>query len=382
MSRTRTQVRTRLAVGITLSTVAITLLLVVATAALASWRADDPDTTAKVGAAQVNGETVLVVADSSGSGADVAAASRRDALGWMIVALAIAVVPSIAVAWVVSSRLMGSVDEAMAAAERQELERRRRLDEVIHELRTPLAVAGTNLELAADDPDVSDDTQRLIDAARRAADRMRRTVDDLAEHGRLSVSTKDGLDLAAEARAVVAEHTGPARARGIHLRAVGEGRLALPEGDRAAVRTALGNLASNAVRLAPGGSTITVSFGHHEHWAWAAVTDEGPGLAPKLHARVFTRGWRGRHDADRDRGDQQRGLGLTISRQLIEAHGGLLTVESEEGLGSTFTVWLPLDPDASERLIVQADRLHPAARPWALTPALHASLHHLPVPSP
>ena len=64
MSPSRTQVRTRLAVGITLSTVVITLLVGVVTAALALWRADDPNATAKVGAAQVNGETVLVVAET------------------------------------------------------------------------------------------------------------------------------------------------------------------------------------------------------------------------------------------------------------------------------------------------------------------------------
>ncbi len=114
--------------------------------------------------------------------------------------------PSLAVAWIVSARLMGTVDKALADVEATELERRRRLDEVIHELRTPLAVAGTNLELAADDPAIGEDTSRLIDAARRVADRMRRTVDDLAEHGRLSVSRSDVLDLGAEVRGVAAEH--------------------------------------------------------------------------------------------------------------------------------------------------------------------------------
>jgi signal transduction histidine kinase len=365
MTMSRTHVRTRLAVGITLTTVVITLLVGVATAALAFWRADDPSATAKVGAAQVNGETVLVVADSAGSATANADDARRDALGWMLVALGAAVVPSIAVAWVVSARLMGTVDEAMANVEQRDAERRRRLDEVIHELRTPLAVAGTNLELAASDPTVGDDTQQLIDAARRAADRMRRTVDDLAEHGRLSVSTKDGLDLAAEARAVVAEHAGPARARNILIQALGQHRLPVPEGDRAAVRTALGNLTSNAVRLAPGGSTITVSVGRLDNWAWAAVSDEGPGIAPRHHASVFARGWRGRHDKDRDRGGEQRGLGLTISRQLTEAHRGVLTVDSEEGMGTTFTVWLPLDDAARATDVVEPDRLHPTTRPWA-----------------
>lgn len=379
MPLSRTRVRTRLAVGITLSTVVITLLVGVATAALAFWRADHPNATAKVGAAQVNGETVLVVADSTGNASTTADDARRDALGWMLVALGAAVVPSIAVAWVVSARLMGTVDEAMANVEQRDAERRRRLDEVIHELRTPLAVAGTNLELAASDATLTDDTQQLIDAARRAADRMRRTVDDLAEHGRLSVSTKDGLDLAAEARAVVAEHAGPARARGIHIAAVGEQRLPIPQGDRAAVRTTLGNLTSNAVRLAPGGSSITVSVGQIDRWAWAAVSDEGPGIAAKHHANVFARGWRGRHDRDRDRGTEQRGLGLTISRQLTEAHGGVLTIDSEEGTGTTFTVWLPLDDEARVADVIDPDRLHPAERPW-LTPALHAPLHHHPVP--
>jgi signal transduction histidine kinase len=174
------------------------------------------------------------------------------------------------------------------------------------------------------------------------------------------------LDLAAEARAVVAEHAGPARARGLHLRVGGASVLGWPAGDRAAVRTALGNLTSNAVRLAPSGSSIVVSCGEHGAWAWVAVTDEGPGLPPRLHERVFERGWRGRHDRDRDRSPDpaRRGLGLTITRQLTEAQGGLITLDSEEGAGSTFTIWLPLTDDAAETDVIAADRLHPAVRPW------------------
>jgi signal transduction histidine kinase len=365
MRFSRLNVRMRLAVGLTLSTLTITLLVGVVTATLAFWRADDPNAIARAGATQVDGVTVVVVADDGATAA--AADARSDALGWMLVALGVAVVPSLAVAWAVSARLMGRVDSALAEVEATERERQRRLDEVIHELRTPLAVAGTNLELAADDPSIDEDTARLIDAARRAADRMRRTVDDLAEHGRLSVTRSDQLDLATEIRAVAAEHTGPARARSILLRAAGSTRLFVPDGDRAAVRTTLGNLTSNAVRLAPGGSTITVSCGEHAGWAWAAVSDEGPGIATRLHAHVFARGWRGPHDRDRDRvsAPGQRGLGLTISRQLTEAHGGVLTIESEEGLGTTFTVWLPVDPDASASDIVSADRLHPLVRPWS-----------------
>ena len=361
--------RTRLFVGLTVSTLLIVGLASLATAALSTWRADDPPPTMGVGAARVDRDVALVVVAQQGS-RDVAAEARHDALGWMLAALGLTVLPAMAVAWFASGRLRRTVDLALADVEAKattkEEERRRRLDEVIHELRTPLAVAGTNLELAASDPAIGPDTARLVDAARRAADRMRRTVDDLAEHGRLAVTRADVLDLAAEARAVVAEHTGPARARGIHLQVGGASVLGWPAGDRAAVRTALGNLTSNAVRLAPSGSSIVVSCGEHGVWAWVAVTDEGPGLPPGLHERVFERGWRGRHDRDRDRSPDpvRRGLGLTITRQLTEAQGGLITLDSEEGAGSTFTIWLPLTDDAAESDVIADDRLHPTVRPW------------------
>ena len=361
--------RIRLFLGLAVSTLLVVGLASLITAALATWRADDPQPTMGVGATRVDRDVALVVVAQQGSG-DVAAEARHDALGWMLAGLGLAVPPAMAVAWFASGRLRRNVDRALADVETKETvreeERRRRLDEVIHELRTPLAVAGTNLELAASDPALGPDTGRLVDAARRAADRMRRTVDDLAEHGRLAVTRADVLDLAAEARAVVAEHAGPARARGLHLRVGGASVLGWPAGDRAAVRTALSNLTSNAVRLAPSGSSIVLSCGEHGAWAWVAVTDEGPGLAPRLHERVFERGWRGRHDRDRDRSPDpaRRGLGLTITRQLTEAQGGLITLDSEEGAGSTFTIWLPLTDDAAETDVIAADRLHPAVRPW------------------
>jgi signal transduction histidine kinase len=290
----------------------------------------------------------------------------------MLVALGVSVVPVAGAAWVLSRRLTGDIDAALAELDTTEHDRRRRLDEVIHELRTPLAVAGTNLELAASDPALDPETQRLIDAARRANERMSRTVDDLAEHGRLAVHRTETVDVAATVRAVVTEHAGPAQARAIRLAAAGESALPVPAGDPAAVHTALGNLVDNAVRLAPGGSTVLVSCGQLGHWAWAAVTDEGPGIAEADQPLVFDRGWRGRHDRDRDRGDGQHGLGLTIARQLVEANDGRLTVSSGEHDGSTFALWLPLADDARDSDVVAADGIHPVSLPW-LRPAIARS---------
>jgi signal transduction histidine kinase len=352
------------AIGLTLSTLAVAALVGIAATLLAVWRADDPQDQARAGAARV-GEDVAVVVVAEDEAGDAAAEARKDALGWMLVALALSVVPAVGVGWFVSSRVLTTVDRALADVDATDRERRRRLDEVVHELRTPLAIAGTNLELAAGDPTLDGDTAGLIEAARRANERMRRTVDDLADHGRLAVDV-DGasVDVVAEARAIAAEHLGPARARGVDVRLDAPDRLPPVVGDRAAVRTALGNICSNAVRLAPQGSVITLSCGEHEGWVWTSVADEGPGLPAHLHPRAFERGWRGRHDRDRERSPDTRGLGLTISRQLVEANGGLVTIDSEEGTGSTFTVWLPARPDAAPDDVLAPDRLHPAIRPW------------------
>jgi signal transduction histidine kinase len=356
----------RLAVALTLSTVLIVGLVAIVTAALATWRADDPAAVTQTGVARV-GNDVAVIIVAADPAADAAAQARRDALGWMVAALAVSVVPATAAAWFVSRRLLRRVDDAMATVDAAEVDRRRRLDEVIHELRTPLAVAGTNLELAASDPALDTETERLIDAARRANERMSRTVDDLAEHGQLSVDVSGRVDLAVLARAVATEQAGPARARAVQMVVVGASSLAVPAGDAAAVHTALGNLVGNAVRLAPGGSTISISCGSSGEWAWAAVTDEGPGVAERDHALVFERGWRGRHDRDRDRGDGQHGLGLTIARQLVEANGGLVTMQSQEFVGSTFTVWLPLSPEARDADVLAPDGVHPTVMPWWTT---------------
>jgi signal transduction histidine kinase len=154
-------------------------------------------------------------------------------------------------------------------------------------------------------------------------------------------------------------------AHGIFVTARGVLPTIVPSVDPAAVRIAIGNFLSNAVRLAPAGSSVSVDWGPSGSWAWLAVSDEGPGLAPHHHSRVFERGWQGSHDRHRANGSGEAGLGLTISRQLTEAQGGAVTVDSEEGRGSTFTIWLPLEPAADRRQVVSPDQIHPAIRPWA-----------------
>jgi signal transduction histidine kinase len=104
---------------------------------------------------------------------------------------------------------------------------------------------------------------------------------------------------------------------------------------------ALGNLLSNAVKYTPDGGSIRVEAGAEGGELWIRVSDTGPGIGPEEQTRVFEpfyRGQRGR------RFPQGMGLGLTIARDVIGAHGGRLQVDSTPGQGSRFTLHIPLTP--------------------------------------
>jgi signal transduction histidine kinase len=103
----------------------------------------------------------------------------------------------------------------------------------------------------------------------------------------------------------------------------------------------VGNLLSNAVRLPPPGTDITVAGGRRDGWLWLAVADRGPGISADDQARVFDRFWRGPAAAGRDDRDRRTGLGLAIVRQIVESHGGQVALFSTEGDGATFVLWFP-----------------------------------------
>lgn len=353
-----TGVRAKLAVGIAVATLLVAAVVAVTATAFSAWQEPDPSEP-RVGVAQIDGEIVVLIADNDLANA---AEARTATLRWSLVALGLSAIPAVAVGWIVAGSMLGTVNKALAEVEAAEQERDRRLQEVVHELRTPLAVMGTNLELAAMDPGADSESAGFIDAAHRALGRMDRTIDDLVGHGGLAVDgAHEAADIGVVAADIAEEYSGPARHRGIHLAIRGSGTLATGSAERAPLRTVLSNLLANAIRLAPRGSSITVDWGAVTGWAWVAVTDEGPGLPESHHARVFERGWRGPHERYRDTG---AGLGLTIARQLTEAQGGRLTVTSQEGAGSTFIVWMPTTADADTETVVDADGIHPAVAPW------------------
>jgi signal transduction histidine kinase len=233
--------------------------------------------------------------------------------------------------------MLGRVDDAFEG-------QRQFIHEASHELRNPLAVIRTNLEVTLADPDATaEELRRTAETVERSSERMARLVDDLlvyARKGTLSLQREPVAagELVADA---ADEFVGVAEARGVHLvTSFAEGLWV--EGDRLALRQALANLLANAVRYSPTGSTIRVRAGRSDPWIWMSVEDEGPGIAPEDQQRVFQRFWRGDPKASREEG--RSGLGLTIVRQTAESHGGEVKLASTPGKGTAFALWLPAAP--------------------------------------
>jgi signal transduction histidine kinase len=229
--------------------------------------------------------------------------------------------------------MLDRLDEAFQA-------QRQLIDDASHELRSPLAIIRAHLDAALNSPDASPaERERAVEVIDRATNRMSRLVEDLLATARRSSGAlaDDDVDLSAVAREAGEEFAVLASSQEIRLSYQLTPDLVLI-GDRDALRRAVGNLLSNAVRLAA--STITVATGQQPGWLWLTVTDDGPGIAPEDRARVFDRFWRQAHAPAL--GDRHTGLGLAIVRQIVESHDGRVALFSDEDTGgAVFVLWFP-----------------------------------------
>ena len=242
-------------------------------------------------------------------------------------------------------QLAGTFDDMLDRLDMAFSAQTRFIHEASHELRNPLAVIRTNLEVTLGNPDASVAELRKAGAVvTRSAERMATLVDDLLDHARQETraTSVEVVDITGVVQHVVEEFDIPAASDGISLISAAEPEL-LVEGDPVALRRALANLLANAIRLAPEGTVISVRAGRIEDWIWMGVQDQGPGIAKSDQQRVFRRFWRGdRNDtSEKMRKDGRSGLGLAIVTQIAETHGGAVRLESELGQGSTFVVWMP-----------------------------------------
>ena len=238
------------------------------------------------------------------------------------------------------SRLGMTFDAMADAIEKDRMMERRLTTDVAHELRTPLMAIQATIEAIVDGV-FEPDEERLgtIDAE---VQRLSRLVDALLKLSRLEnrkiPMNKKRLNLGELITDIIGTHEAYVQDAGLKLVFEADDDVEV-FGDADMLRQATANLISNAVRYTPEG-TITVRVTRGETMASISVADTGIGLSPEECKKVFGRFWRG--DAGRNRAQGGLGIGLSVVKEIVDRHNGLVRVEGEKGVGSTFTILIPL----------------------------------------
>lgn len=220
-------------------------------------------------------------------------------------------------------RLADTFDEMLERLDAAFSSQRQFLADTSHDLRTPLTVIRSNIELVSGDSDADlDDWRRAGTVIQRNAERMSAMIQGLLATARMQSDKAKAMavDLADLVDSKVSDFGPVAAEESVDI----EGRPSQASvlGIEVALDRALSNLIDNAVKAAPQGTTVLVSSGMTEGWAWLGVVDAGSGLPADPGDRV--------------------GLGLSIVTQIAESHGGALaTYPGLDGRGTTMVIWLP-----------------------------------------
>lgn len=241
--------------------------------------------------------------------------------------------------------------------EREELQRLREMDQfktaflnmAAHELNTPLTPIKLQMHILRETitPRLAPDQRRSFDVLERNLDRVALLVQNMLDVGRIQSGRvalhPERMDLAAAVAEAVESFVGMARAHEVTLEA-GQAGAVWVDADAQRVSQILFNLLANAVKFTAAGGTILVSTEAREGAVVVRVRDTGVGLSAEQRTQLF-RPFGQAHSGTQTAARTGTGLGLYISRQLAELHGGTLAVESPgPGLGSTFILTLPAAP--------------------------------------
>jgi signal transduction histidine kinase len=217
--------------------------------------------------------------------------------------------------------------------------RRRMTADIAHDLRSPLSVILGYTEALSDGK--LEPTSEILRVMHTEARHLNHLIDDLktlslADAGELplvlqNVSPGDLLQRAADSQRVLASQ------KGIHLETHLPAGLPEIRVDVERMAQVLGNLTNNSLRYTPAGGKITLSARAEAGRVHLAVSDTGAGISPEDLPFVFERSFRGDKARQQVEGSES-GLGLAIAKSLVEAQGGVISVTSQEGKGTTFTI--------------------------------------------
>jgi heavy metal sensor kinase len=240
-------------------------------------------------------------------------------------------------------QLAAVFNHTFARLEQSFAQMRRFTADASHELRTPLTAIRSVGEVGLRAPRDEQAYREIIGNMLEEVDRLRHLVEGLLMLSRADAGyvklTPEPVDLAALAREV-AHHLGVLAEEKQQSLTVEAMKPVYGWVDRLVLRQAIINVVDNAIKYSADKAHIRVVVTEHLQGATLEVIDTGPGIAPQHHEHIFDRFYRVDQARSRERGGT--GLGLSIARWAVEAHGGYIELESEEGRGSTFRIVLPV----------------------------------------
>jgi PAS domain S-box-containing protein len=246
--------------------------------------------------------------------------------------------------------LVGSVSSHWDISQRKGLERARSqfINNVSHQFRTPV----TTLKLYAQlmqKTELPEKSQRYLEIMEDQIDWLTQLIQDTLEMTALdsgkAVTSWEPISLSITLQDTITHYQNRAETSGLNLMTTPlPPDIPTVTGDQARLTQAIVELVENAITFTPPGGQVVLEAGTAEdkgrRWLTLAVQDTGPGISPEEQEKVFDRFFRG--ELAESGHTPGTGLGLSIAQEIVRAHGGRITVESQVGEGSTFTIWLPL----------------------------------------
>lgn len=239
---------------------------------------------------------------------------------------------------------LGETFDEMATSLEKDLKHERRLtSDVAHELRTPLMAMLATVEAMQDGVLPTDDEhlETVASETRRLSRLVQQMLDLSRMENRTAPMNLRPVDISNLVRTIVNAQHPLFHERDLHLRFADEmaGRQVTIEVDSDMITQAVINIMSNAMRYTPEDGWVVVTVRADRRHVMISVSDTGIGIAKEDLSRIFGRFWRA--DASRAREAGGLGVGLAVTKQIVERHHGFISVESELGKGTTFTIHLP-----------------------------------------
>lgn len=240
-------------------------------------------------------------------------------------------------------RLADTFDDMLERLEQAFEAQKQFIQDASHELRTPIAIAQTNIEVTEMEERVTTkDYKRLMEVLKPTLERMSRLSDNLLllseeVHDQSRLSPVDVRSLLEE---VTAEAGARAKAAAVSLELEPPAHSLFVTGDAMLLKQAVLNLIDNAIRYNKPHGWVRLSTLVDDSRLVVQVQDGGIGISPTDQDRIFDRFYRA--DKSRSRSQGGSGLGLSIVKKIVESHGGMVSVESTPGEGTTFRITLPL----------------------------------------